>query len=197
MEERMTTVREAEMHVFEERCYEAYKLQWMLSHGNTVTELFNTMTDIAIETVEENPMDAATDESSTKSLMRNARKTFVSEMGFDGSLWVCKEEFLQSEFKDVEYMHQLFTMMDGGPVLREFYDEHYPSGLTPYYVTMRVEGRFVAEVFAKNGISEAKELAVEKYTEADFGPLEDIDGDCVKVEDADGNYLWEAGGDEE
>ena len=190
--ERETTIREAEMHVFERKCYEAYKLRWMLSHGNTMMELFDTITDIAVESIEDDPLDAATDEASTKMLMQNAKETFVSDRGFDGSLWVCFNEFLQIEFQDVDYMHQLFAMMDDEQTMRKFYDEHYPSGLTPYYVTMKVEGRFVAEVFAKNGISEAKELAVEKYTEADFGPLENIDGDCIVVEDADGNYLWEA-----
>ena len=160
--------------------------------GNTMMELFDTITDIAVESIEDDPLDAATDEASTKMLMQNAKETFVSDRGFDGSLWVCFNEFLQIEFQDVDYMHQLFAMMDDEQTMRKFYDEHYPSGLTPYYVTMKVEGRFVAEVFAKNGISEAKELAVEKYTEADFGPLENIDGDCIMVEDADGNYLWEA-----
>lgn len=191
------TVQEAEMHVFERKCYEAYKLRWMLSHGNTMTELFDTITDIAVESIEDDPLDAATDEASAKALMQNAKETFISDRGFEGSLWASLDEFLHIEFKDVDYMHQLFAMLNDGSDMRKFYDEHYPSGLTPYYVTMKVEGRFVAEVFAKNGVSEAKELAVEKYTEADFGPLEDIDGDCIKVEDADGNYLWETGDDEE
>lgn len=61
-----------------------------------------------------------------------------------------------------------------------------------YYVTMKLEGRFIAEVFAEN-IKEAKNLAISQYMDADFGKLEDIDGDCIMVEDVNGNYLWETG----
>ena len=57
---------------------------------------------------------------------------------------------------------------------------------------MKVEGRFIAEVFAEN-IKEAKNLATSQYMDADFGKLEDIDGDCIMVEDVNGNYLWETG----
>lgn len=69
---------------------------------------------------------------------------------------------------------------------------HYISKKQQYYVTMKVEGRFIAEVFAKN-IKEAKNLATSQYMDADFGKLEDIDGDCIMVEDMNGNYLWETG----
>ena len=34
---------EAEKSVFEKKCYEAYKLRWMIAHGDTLKELFNTI----------------------------------------------------------------------------------------------------------------------------------------------------------
>ena len=40
---------EAEKSVFEKKCYEAYKLRWMIAHGDTLKELFNTIGDIVAE----------------------------------------------------------------------------------------------------------------------------------------------------
>ena len=42
-----------------------------------------------------------------------------------------------------------------------------------YYVDLIVTGRYVAEVEA-DSIEEAKELAEEKYKDADFGDLKDV-----------------------
>ena len=59
-------------------------------------------------------------------------------------------------------------------------------------MTMKVEGRFIARVLAET-IKEAKELAISEYENADFGKLEDIDGNCVTIEDTHGDFLWETG----
>ena len=59
-----------------------------------------------------------------------------------------------------------------------------------YYVTLKVEGRFVAEVEASS-IEEAKQKAVDEFCNADFGSLEDIEGESVIVEDENGNFVWE------
>lgn len=117
---------------------------------------------------------------------------FIMETGFDGSLWVCLEEFLQTEFQDPGYMMGLIDLMDDHEEMWKFYREHYIPEKQEYYVTMKVEGRFITKVLAET-IKEAKELAVSEYENADFGKLEDIDGDCIIVEDADGDYVWETG----
>ena len=54
-----------------------------------------------------------------------------------------------------------------------------------YYITMAISGRFTCEVEAKN-LKEAKENAIEKYSEADFGVLESIDAKAVNAEDENG-----------
>jgi phosphomannomutase len=59
-----------------------------------------------------------------------------------------------------------------------------------YYVTYKVEARYIAEVEA-NSLEEAMEKAESEYIDADFGVAEDIDGEAVVVEDENGNYIWE------
>ena len=59
-----------------------------------------------------------------------------------------------------------------------------------YYVTYKVEARYIAEVEAEN-IEEAIKTADAKYADADFGAAEDIDGEAIIVEDEKGDYVWE------
>lgn len=183
---------ETSEHAFEKKCYEAYKLQWMLAHGNTLKEMLDAINNIAAESVTVDAMNAATDEVSTKALINDAQDSFLTDAGFNGSLWVCLDEFLQTEFQDTGYMKGLIGLMDDHEEMWRFYCEHYISKKQHYYVTMKVEGRFIAKVFAEN-IKKAKNLATSQYMDADFGKLRDIDGDCIMVEDVNGNYLWETG----
>ena len=59
-----------------------------------------------------------------------------------------------------------------------------------YFVTFKVDARYVAEVEAEN-LEDAKRKATESFSDADFGAAEDINGEEIIVEDADGNYVWE------
>lgn len=59
-----------------------------------------------------------------------------------------------------------------------------------YYVTYKVEARYIAEVEADN-IEEARNKANEEFCDADFGVAEDIDGEDIIIEDENGNYIWE------
>ena len=59
-----------------------------------------------------------------------------------------------------------------------------------YYVTFKVDARFMAEVEAAS-IDEARKKATESFSDADFGVAEDIDGEAIIVEDEAGNYVWE------
>ena len=53
-----------------------------------------------------------------------------------------------------------------------------------------LSARFVSEVNA-GSIAEAIAMANDKFSEADFGSAEDIDGEAVNAQDANGNFLWE------
>jgi hypothetical protein len=59
-----------------------------------------------------------------------------------------------------------------------------------YYVTYKVEARYVAEVEADN-LEEAMEKAESEYIDADFGVAKDIEGEKIIIEDENGNYVWE------
>jgi hypothetical protein len=62
--------------------------------------------------------------------------------------------------------------------------------MAKYWVTYKVEARYIAEVEAED-IEEAKRKAESEYVDADFGVAEDIEGEPIMVEDENGNYLWE------
>ena len=59
-----------------------------------------------------------------------------------------------------------------------------------YYVTYRIDARYVAVVDA-DSLNEALEKAEQEYYDADFGEAQDIDGKAIVVEDKNGNYIWE------
>ena len=59
-----------------------------------------------------------------------------------------------------------------------------------YYVTYKIDARYVAEVEALN-IGEAKEKAESFFSDADFGEAQDINGEQIIIEDQNGNFVWE------
>lgn len=66
--------------------------------------------------------------------------------------------------------------------------------MAKYYVTYKVEGRYIAEVEA-DSLEEARKEAESEYESADFGELEDI-GACgntkqICVETEHGDIIWE------
>ena len=63
------------------------------------------------------------------------------------------------------------------------------SGHT-YYVTYRIDARYVATVDAEDQ-AEALKKANDEWYGADFGEATDIDGEAIIMEDENGNYVWE------
>ena len=59
-----------------------------------------------------------------------------------------------------------------------------------YYVTLRVEGRYITKVEA-NDIDEAKQMAMDNWIVADIGDLEDTTGEVVVIENETGDYIYE------
>ncbi len=59
-----------------------------------------------------------------------------------------------------------------------------------YYVTIRVEGRYVAQVEA-DSIEEARNLGMEEFATANLNETEIVDTETIIVED-EKDIVWEA-----
>ena len=61
-----------------------------------------------------------------------------------------------------------------------------------FFVSINVSGNYIAEVKAgKGNFDEAKKLAEQAFSNADFGELSDIEGDVYCIDDEYGDRVWE------
>ncbi len=120
---------------FKKACYEAYQLDWMAKNGYSLRDVINELAEIWAE-MEENgdplkgdPLDR----------METLFTEFEYDRGFgSGSLYVCKNEFLDTEFQDPEYMDHLFNQMPNSADKKAFYQKHYCEP-TVYFQTSDFE----------------------------------------------------------
>lgn len=75
------------------KAYERYKLQWMLDHNHTLSELLDILQSCMDETGDIN----------------NAFNTFECDTGFRSELWACEDEFLETEWENDDYMQRLLA----------------------------------------------------------------------------------------
>lgn len=184
---------EKRKRTFEDQCYEAYKFWWSMSHGMSQLELLETVSDLAAKETEKLASDTATAETDREKLVNAAKKQVLS--GSVGNLWESRDAFLKNEFLDQRYMASLFNMMGMSDSLQKFYTNHYikPTGqpiLAPYWVTIKVDGRYVTQVMATS-VDEAKGLAESRFADVNLDPLEVVGSECIIIEDAKGNFVWE------
>lgn len=107
---------------FKMACYEAYKLDWMISHGFTLQDYLKQVSEIE-------EVDRANDtypEGSTYDYLESANCDF-EQTGFNGECWACFDEFLNTEFEDTNYMNHLIEMMPNTDALKEIYRKHFPK----------------------------------------------------------------------
>lgn len=184
---------EKRKRTFEDQCYEAYKFWWSMSHGMSQLELLETVSDLAAQETEKLASDTAITETDREKLVDAAKKQVLS--GSVGNLWESRDAFLKNEFLDQRYMASLFNMMGMSDSLRKFYTNHYikPTRqpvLAPYWVTIKVDGRYVTQVVATS-VDEAKGLAESRFADVNLDPLEVVGSECIIIEDAKGNFVWE------
>lgn len=184
---------EKRKRTFEDQCYEAYKFWWSMSHGMSQLELLETVSDLAAKETEKLASDAAITETDREKLVNAAKKQVLS--GSVGNLLESRDAFLKNEFLDQRYMASLFNMMGTSDSLRKFYTNHYikPTRqpvLAPYWVTIKVDGRYVTQVVATS-VDEAKGLAESRFADVNLDPLEVVGSECIIIEDAKGNFVWE------
>lgn len=178
---------------FEDQCYEAYKFWWSMSHGMSQLELLETVSDLVAKETEKLVSDTETAETDQEKLIATAKNQVLSGSG--GNLWESRDAFLKNEFLDQRYMASLFNMMGTSDSLRKFYTNHYikPTRqpvLAPYWVTIKVDGRYVTQVVATS-VDEAKGLAESRFADVNLDPLEVVGSECIIIEDAKGNFVWE------
>ena len=76
--------------------YEKYKLDWLMNHGYTLTDLINEL-DVVKEDEEDN--------DSIGLLF----SFWEDNCGFGSEIWVCYQEFINNEYADANYMKQILT----------------------------------------------------------------------------------------
>lgn len=107
---------------FEQKCYDAYKLDWMMSHGYSLKDYL----DALILEDEEAIANDCYPEGDARDIFEALDSNFEYETGFPGgTIWVCKDEFLGAEFEDEEYMNHLFMQMPNTEEMRNFYCGQY------------------------------------------------------------------------
>jgi hypothetical protein len=75
--------------------YEKYKLDWLLKHGYTLADLMNELDKMQEESLDDSVSQLFTD--------------WEYGFGFGSEVWVCYEEFLESEYQNAFYMLQLLS----------------------------------------------------------------------------------------
>lgn len=73
------------------KTYEEYQLQWMIAHHHSIDEMVQLIGKIAWEELSTNSA------FSYDKLVDEAYQIFREERGFNGEIWVCKNEFNDME----------------------------------------------------------------------------------------------------
>ena len=86
-------------------CYELYKVDWKHSH---ITK--------------EREMDSIKDyyEGLIDNDIEYTYEDYIEEFGYDGKLYVCFEEFCDTEYYDVDYMH---TLLDNDKLINIYHED--------------------------------------------------------------------------
>ena len=105
---------------FKEKVYGAYQLDWMLSHGFSIRDIFASVRKLAGEALLEPEGEVTAD-----TVMDYVEDAFFNSEGFGGGMiFAGKKEFFDSEYHDRDYMSHLFGMMpDGRDCMDEYSDD--------------------------------------------------------------------------
>jgi len=121
---------------FKKKCYMAYQLDWMLSHGLNIQDFFREIKKSIVSQVEENYSISTT--SCAEHAMECAYEEF-DESGFGfGSLWACYDEFIENEYADPYYMKRLLASMSSSDKMIAYY-ETYTHTLLAQVPDMQVQ----------------------------------------------------------
>lgn len=85
--------------------YQRYQMWWCVNHGVTVADILAKYSEYWGE-VEADSEDTGFD-------------TFLAQTGFNGELWACQNEFLDSEYKDPTIMWQILDPVQYSDYVRD------------------------------------------------------------------------------
>lgn len=108
---------------FENKCYEVYQLDWMISHGYSLSDYRKLLSELASECIEEETIEKIpTNAEETENLFDAAEEMFQDEGFGSGSSFACKEEFLNAEYLDAGYMDGLLSVMFDGKNFKHLWE---------------------------------------------------------------------------
>ena len=90
--------------------YEKYRLDWMLKHGHTLTNLMDELDSMQEES-----------DDTVSQLFIDWEYGF----GFGSEIWVCFDEFIDNEYQDRGYMQQLLNWEEFEKYEEDIKDTHY------------------------------------------------------------------------
>lgn len=98
---------------YKKELYEAYKMLWMLNHGYNLRDLMEGMNDVTYDYDEDDEVD-----------ILDTYNSWEMDAGFGGAVWACYKEFLDTEFKDADYVYNLISLMstDKRDKIKAWYD---------------------------------------------------------------------------
>lgn len=162
--------------------YEKYKIDWMMSHGYTLNAIY----DLAEAWLEDSKFDDN----------HNSLGEYIEDIGFNGILWACFDEFLDYEFTDKEYIQKLLTKDEFVYWLavqpHMFYTVSFWRGVGPYISRVIVDMEDVT-----NNAQEIIDAAIKRLVDKNDSAvrpwwsrkLEDEFNGDEYVTDSDGNYM--------
>lgn len=104
-----------------QRLYELYQLDWMQRHGFSVQDIINGMADIQdcdLSNLDEDDSVGLEDIDRVDDMYSE----FVNDCGFGGgSMWVCYDEFIGSEYREQDYIKELCDVVPDGTELYDLY----------------------------------------------------------------------------
>lgn len=109
---------ENERKRFEDRCYELYQLEWMMSHGKSLDDLCKAMLEYEQDMFDSEDFGDGEhghnfDANDLERIALQARDSFFKRGFRDGNVFVSKAEFLKTEYLKPYCMNRLFETQAG------------------------------------------------------------------------------------
>ncbi len=105
----------------EDMCYKAYQLDWMMSHGCSLEDVYDILKGSLVDQIESDE-EVIESGRTMENFFECAVEEFLNEHGFGrGLLFAGKNEFLEAEFRDTSYMMSLIKRMKDSAELEKRY----------------------------------------------------------------------------